>query len=110
MIAPADVPLITGKGLQAVDGNNSAIALRTPTWNAPRAPPPGITSPMLLHGKRLVILVDQIFPRSIILPTKLLLIDDILDKYIMHLKIPELTKYPPPNRVEGLHILLERLP
>ena len=104
------MPLITGKGLQAVDGNNSAIALRTPTWNAPRAPPPGITSPMLLHGKRLVILVDQIFSRSSIVPTKLLLIDDILDKCIMHLRILELTKYPSRNRAEGFYILMERLP
>lgn len=43
-------------------------------------------------------------------PTKLVLIDDILDKCIMHLKIPELTKCPPPNRAEELHILLECLP
>jgi hypothetical protein len=30
-MAPAEVPLITGKGLQALGGINSAIALRTPT-------------------------------------------------------------------------------
>src|SRR4051812_13236220 len=42
--APADVPTMIGNG-QSGRGWISAIALRTPTWNAARAPPPVRISP-----------------------------------------------------------------
>src|SRR5690606_9675823 len=50
--APADVPLRIGNGFGARGGSSSASALSTPTWNAPRAPPPGSTSAVLRSGGR----------------------------------------------------------
>ena len=41
--APADVPTSTSNGHGASSGSHSAIAFSTPTWYAPRAPPPDKT-------------------------------------------------------------------
>lgn len=32
LMAPAEVPTMTGKGLPALSGSRSAMAARTPTW------------------------------------------------------------------------------
>ena len=45
LTAPAEVPVMMGKGHAEPLRNNSATPFSTPTWYAERAPPPVNTSP-----------------------------------------------------------------